>query len=181
MKKIAVSVFFLFLMIYQNCKKDPPGVEGKKLADQYCGNCHLRPEPNLLDKKQWQEYVLPRMGQFIGILPEDGKGIFYEKEFTEEILSAGWVMRKYPELNKGQFEKIVQYYVSNAPDELDYEKPDTLAGLSQLFNIRFPPFYFSPPSTLLVKIVEEGIICSDVHTNSIFKSNLEWNILDQTK
>ena len=40
---------------------------GKQLASKYCQNCHIFPEPNLLDKKTWLKSVLPNMGWRLGI------------------------------------------------------------------------------------------------------------------
>src|SRR3546814_14780306 len=40
---------------------------GEKLARDYCQRCHLFPDPSLLDKKTWNESVLPKMGWRLGI------------------------------------------------------------------------------------------------------------------
>ena len=41
--------------------------QGETLAKQYCASCHLFPEPQLLDKKTWQDGVLPNMAMRLGI------------------------------------------------------------------------------------------------------------------
>src|SRR5215475_15632869 len=44
---------------------------GEKLARQVCATCHLFPEPQVLDKKTWQEQVLPCMETLLGVSPPD--------------------------------------------------------------------------------------------------------------
>src|SRR5947208_11683008 len=40
---------------------------GEQLARQYCQNCHLFPEPDLLDKATWEKGALPLMSKWLGI------------------------------------------------------------------------------------------------------------------
>src|SRR3954462_3588527 len=44
---------------------------GETLARIYCASCHLFPEPDLLDKKTWNEQALPRMSIRLGLAPEE--------------------------------------------------------------------------------------------------------------
>jgi len=142
----------------------------------------MLPDPTLLDKKSWKEYILPRMGQFMGVLPEDdGKGLFYEKEYRSEIISSAWVMRSYPELDDKKWKKIVDYYIQMAPESLPPIKDEKEILISNLFKAQFAPFYFSPPSTLLVKFLSEGILASDAHTSTLYKTNQSWDIVEQQK
>jgi hypothetical protein len=41
--------------------------EGKVLAKQYCGSCHLQPLPEHLDKSTWISKVFPMMRKFMGM------------------------------------------------------------------------------------------------------------------
>src|SRR5438552_18514021 len=40
---------------------------GEQLARQYCQNCHLFPEPDLLDKVTWEKGALPLMSKWLGV------------------------------------------------------------------------------------------------------------------
>src|SRR2546423_1727873 len=42
---------------------------GEQLARQYCGSCHLFPEPNLLTKIEWTHHIMPSMAQWLGVEP----------------------------------------------------------------------------------------------------------------
>ena len=44
---------------------DQSRVEG--LIAIHCGSCHLVPRPEELTRDRWEDYVLPRMGYFLGI------------------------------------------------------------------------------------------------------------------
>ena len=46
---------------------DPLIAEGKQLAQQHCGACHLTPSPDLLDKETWVKHVLPAMAPNLGL------------------------------------------------------------------------------------------------------------------
>jgi len=41
-------------------------IDGESLAKVHCSTCHLYPEPDLLDKYTWSNFVLIRMGAFLG-------------------------------------------------------------------------------------------------------------------
>ena len=47
--------------------------KGEKLAKQYCGSCHIQPDPSLLNAKSWEKGVLPQMGPRLGIFAYNGE------------------------------------------------------------------------------------------------------------
>ena len=55
---------------------------GKQLALKYCQNCHIFPEPELLDKKMWLNSVLPNMGLRLGIR-EAGKNPYADMDVVD--------------------------------------------------------------------------------------------------
>ncbi|PZX60399.1 VCBS repeat protein [Algoriphagus ratkowskyi] len=103
-------------------KQPPPSLErlasmnlkldGEKLADVYCGSCHLKPEPELLDKKTWKNKVLPDMRKRMGLLlPEDfGQPLPEDMGFPKGVYSAT------PLIKVADWEKILTYYIVNSPD-----------------------------------------------------------------
>ncbi|MFC5411698.1 FG-GAP repeat domain-containing protein [Larkinella bovis] len=96
---------------------------GRQLAQQYCGNCHLFPEPHLLDKKTWLTGVLPNMALRLGLkLP----GQDTLKPLSPEEEQAIAELTIYPEtaqISVDEWEKIVSYYEISAPAEPLPQKP----------------------------------------------------------
>jgi hypothetical protein len=90
---------------------------GEELAKQYCSSCHLFPEPKLLDKKTWKENVLPNMGWRLGI-KQDGKHPLEEMNPDEAALVRKLqVYPSAPLIDVKDWNLIVEYYISKAPDE----------------------------------------------------------------
>jgi hypothetical protein len=90
---------------------------GEELAKQYCSSCHLFPEPKLLDKKTWKENVLPNMGWRLGI-KQDGKHPLEEMNPDEAVLVRKLqVYPSAPLIDVKDWNLIVEYYISKAPDE----------------------------------------------------------------
>jgi hypothetical protein len=63
--------------------------KGRLLAATHCGSCHLLPDPSLLNKKTWEEGVLPVMRRQVG-----------------------------PTLTSVQWQHIIDFYTGSAPDTL---------------------------------------------------------------
>ncbi len=135
---IAVGILITFLYA---CNTNPKSDE-EKLAISYCGGCHEMPSPNMLDKKTWKEGVLPKMALRLGIEQEPMMAL-YANLNTEEIV-AFTQANIYPEtpiLSKEDWDKIVKYYVDNAPEKL----PDS----SNKYPISSTLSLFTPKNTIL--------------------------------
>jgi FG-GAP-like repeat len=128
---------------------------GEALAKIYCSSCHLFPEPDLLDKRTWQNGVLPDMSYHLGMgdLMSLYSKIPYED--VQTVINSNTYPEK-PLLTKEDWQKIIDYYVQNAPQnpypQVDKAKP--LLGLKQ-FNIE--PILSSniSPMITMVKIRPE--------------------------
>jgi hypothetical protein len=94
------------------CDRSPRESDGEKLARTYCTACHSFPEPQLLDKKTWQEGVLPQMAPRVGV---SAKSLYEETSRNPymAVLAKG--------VSDDQWEKIVGYYREHAPDSLPYQ------------------------------------------------------------
>lgn len=95
-----------------------PDIEqkGEQLARRYCISCHTFPEPDLLDKKTWEEQALPSMGPHLGIFESDGET--YPLDGTE-----GLPENFYPEtavIEPEEWQTILDYYISQAPGQLTF-------------------------------------------------------------
>lgn len=93
----------------------PDNQSGAALAKIYCASCHLFPSPNLLDQATWKNKVLPNMAWRLGIrtgYPSPYK----EMDSSEAILVRGLnIYPNSPTISIVQWQKIFNYYVSNAP------------------------------------------------------------------
>ncbi|GAA3562021.1 VCBS repeat-containing protein [Snuella lapsa] len=110
-------------------------MSGEQLAKIYCKMCHLFPEPNLLDKETWVSGVLPNMALRLGIRANSVDP--YEGLLEEEV-SIIKPLGVYPEaslLSVEQWNKIVDYYVREAPSE-----PLGQKRTSAIANIGLPNF-----------------------------------------
>jgi hypothetical protein len=126
---------------------------GKRLALQYCGMCHLFPDPSLLDKKTWIDRVLPNMGLRLGI-NETGKD-----PYADLIPEEQSIMRKlnvYPNtplINKKDWDQIVKYFEQEAPEKpLPQKKHDPISNTCTLFLPKPISFDDKPlPKTTMLK------------------------------
>lgn len=86
--------------------------DGERLARTECAACHAFPEPNLLDKNTWQAGVLPRMAPRLGVSAQSLSEAMSRD--TNTVVLNGAVTQQ-------DWQKIVAYYVQNAPDSLPYQ------------------------------------------------------------
>jgi hypothetical protein len=105
--------------------------EDRELAEQYCGSCHLFPEPNLLDKKTWIEGVMPQMAIRMGLSMPDTNQLA-EGEY-QRVLSDGGLPTK-PLIGLREWKRIWRFYREHAPSKaLPQENRLPLAMDSNLF------------------------------------------------
>ncbi|HET9775549.1 MAG TPA: hypothetical protein VFP77_03160, partial [Gemmatimonadaceae bacterium] len=86
--------------------------DGERLARTECAACHAFPEPALLDKNTWQAGVLPRMAPRLGVTAQSLSEAMGRD--TNMVVLNGAVSQQ-------DWQKIVAYYVQNAPDSLPYQ------------------------------------------------------------
>jgi hypothetical protein len=70
MRKACIALAaFIALLVYINTscgdQKKAGIAEGERLARTHCASCHAFPDPSLLDKKTWDESVLPKMAELM--------------------------------------------------------------------------------------------------------------------
>ncbi|HMQ48506.1 MAG TPA: VCBS repeat-containing protein [Saprospiraceae bacterium] len=183
MKKRWIGVAGFIACFIWYCKSDPSAQQlpGEALSRQYCSSCHQYPEPNLLDKSTWQQYILPRMGYMMGIY--DGqfhRDSLIEKGAGGERVKAANVFPAQALLSETKWQAIVSYYLENAPDSLPHLDAVAPQPLS-LFKAQFPAYFLSPPSTTLVDAFEGGIYVGDAHSQSLYVFDQKLNLQQQAK
>jgi hypothetical protein len=108
----------------QNTGSAPSDLDGKALSQTYCASCHIYTGPEMLTQYTWKNFILPRMGAFMGIF-HDGTN-YYESlppEWVEpgiggKLVLEGNVYPDQPMLSHEDWEKIQSYYLENAPEQL---------------------------------------------------------------
>ena len=132
MRKIPIIFFLLATFVFYQCMEDKnkpsqqhtSKLTGEELAKTYCIACHQYPTPDLLDKKTWSEFVLIRMGAFMGIYQEGEKYVSklpqnsIEPGIGGQRIKAANVYPDKPLLTTEEWEKIIEFYITNAPAKL---------------------------------------------------------------
>ncbi len=141
MKKIT----FIFITItFLSCNKSPQnteqsysppqpsGLSGKELAELHCASCHAYPNPSLLDKKTWMEKLLPNMGARLGIQTKGYDPYKGMEQMDVMMIQAGEAYPEKPRIVQEDWDKIVKYYQTEAPEKLDLPKSnEKIEDLSQ--------------------------------------------------
>ncbi len=186
--RLLVSVLPLWAACRPAAKEDatrppvpPAALTGKALAARHCGGCHLVPEPALLDRESWQK-VLPRMGNQLGLYPDDSS-----RAVCREI--AALVKRHsgrdvYPEqaaLPAADWDRLTAYYLENAPaGPLPPDVPPVVHKQLPLFKVVDPGFRLPPPGTSLIRIdaAQQKIYLGDIHTRSLYTFDRRGRLLE---
>ncbi len=136
MAKFISFTFLIALLV--SCESDEAKEE--RLAQQYCGSCHLFPEPSLLPKEVWIESVLPNMAFRMGLVD-----LMDAKKFiaAEDLLTVVGTLPDNPMVSDEEWKSIVAYFEKKAPQELEpkntYEvKPLTIFKASSYVNTKEP-------------------------------------------
>ena len=156
-RKIATTwIVLIALLVGGACQSPAPPAahEGAALAQQHCSSCHAFPEPGLLDDASWQA-VLPYMGGRLGVYATHPRDSLIASIPSEGID----VSRFYPEtpaLTEEEWHSIVDYYLDEAPAELEAEPRTTplTVGLPG-FEVHEPEYRFRMPLTTVVDIQPE--------------------------
>lgn len=173
-------VFFLLFgllagsqVLYYGCNSEeysPNVKEGYELAKIYCASCHQFPEPALLNKTTWNKYVLPKMGEQLGI------SLFMDNYSIEDTGKAV--------LNLQQWYNILRYYNALAPDSpLKREQSPVIKKQTTQFTVSPLHVGIKEPSTTLVTIdtAHQRILFGDGGNEMLFTVAADLKILDSAK
>lgn len=106
----------LIVVIFCFSCQQTPEEKGEALAKQNCGSCHKFPDPSLLDKKTWNEGVLPEMAYRLGI----GNRFELLTKIPDEQYQSAMRLDIYPEtpkISQEDWDLIVAYYTAKAPEK----------------------------------------------------------------
>ena len=108
---LIVLVFAAGMTVMISCHQNTPAhndvADGKALVRKYCASCHQVPDPALIDRQSWVQGVLPAMAKRLGVQSYMGE------YFTDDHAAVNIV----------EWQKIVTYYETTAPRNLEIPKP----------------------------------------------------------
>ncbi len=142
---------------------ESPRQKEERLAKRYCSSCHVFPDPSLLDRKTWEQHVLPQMAFRMGL--PDMNMLMRLNEADRSIVMSSLPGK--PMVTVEEWEAIKHYYANLAPDSL-LPTPPPLAEALTLFDtvtIKLPSG--SVPTVTVVK--------ADTINHMIFAGNrMSW-------
>jgi hypothetical protein len=94
----------------------PTHKSGQELAALHCASCHLKPTPELLDKATWANSVLPEMAYYLGMKALQDKFFKMNPDEIAAAVACG-LYPPGPVLVQEDWQKIVDYYTTNAPEK----------------------------------------------------------------
>lgn len=86
-------------------------LNGEQLANAYCSTCHLKPNPDLLDKVTWENKVLPDMRKRMGLYLAEDIGA----PLAEDLGIPKGIYSEFPLIKNEDWDKLKEYYLENAP------------------------------------------------------------------
>ncbi|NVJ84788.1 MAG: VCBS repeat-containing protein [Algoriphagus sp.] len=130
--------------LYQLSQMDL-NLDGEKLAELYCANCHIKPNPDILDKETWEKKVLPDMRMRMGLYLAEDFGVTLP---SDNGVPKG-IYSDIPLIKRDDWEKLKNYYLEFAPDTPlpQEEKLTPQLGIPN-FNVEIPEFDFLYPDLI---------------------------------
>jgi FG-GAP-like repeat len=157
---------FVSLLFTLSCNKQS---EGEKLAQTYCGSCHVFPAPSLLDKSTWKNNILPVMAKQLGLQIVNGEA------YPDIQKSDNGKFESVASITPEDWKKIVEFYQENAPEKLPTQAREPISAITDLFLVKaisIPKSSF--PSVTYIKIDagnQQIYVASDALL-SVFDKNL---------
>lgn len=143
----------------------PTSLSGKVLAETHCARCHALVEPSALHKASWRDDVLPSMGHRMGIFKGDHQpDSLFARGLAGDIVRKANIYPEQPILAREDWDKIVAYYVENAPETIPTPIRDQkISNKLKHFVYREVAYSHRPAMTSMVKILpdQRGIVFSD--------------------
>jgi hypothetical protein len=188
---LIISIFLWissFLVGIPNAELEPqpdastqPDTSARYIAEKYCSSCHLFPDPSLLDQKTWLRNVLPNMAFRLGINSIYNNPYIDLEEEEKDLVKNTGVYPENPIISDQDWQKIVQYYAINAPEEIIplTQNQDFFYDFS-LFEGKYLGFGNEkiPKTTLISQEPHNGNIIIGDANNELFIINKELELVN---
>lgn len=181
------TILYIFVVIFMAtiflfCKNDITSKSDAALAKTYCSTCHLFPQPDILDQKTWEEYILPRMGAMMG---HYSKGLERDSLLgegaTRQLLLEANIYPEHPTIRQKEWKRIQDFYLSQAPEKLIADSIQQIIKISSLFKVNYPDLFLSPPSSTFVALDSNKIIVADANKQVLLETDSVFSIKKQAK
>ena len=156
-------------------------LSGKELADLYCQACHIKPDPELLDKTTWKNLVLPDMRRRLGLITAEDFGA----KIGEDNDAPPGIYSQTALITQADWDKIQEFYLNLAPESLKSIPMDkNLKENKGVFTVRKPNFHNKRQSlTTLIRYhpIEKLLYLGD-RPNTLFRVDpIKMKIQDSIK
>ena len=127
---------------------------GEQLAARYCQSCHLLPDPALLDRASWEQWVLPRMARRLGLrgVGDPAAAEPLEGGVGRRIVRAAGVYPDSALISRAEWERLAAYYLREAPKALPAGDSAAAAVGLRGFRVRVPDYRLTSPMVTLVHV-----------------------------
>ena len=162
--------------VYNNTNED----QGEMLAQMYCATCHQYPEPSLLDKNTWKEFILPRMGYMYGIYKDSTeREALFEQNEGGEIVRQRNLFPKRQRMHDTIWEAITNFYLKKAPESITPPKNKNITKDLAQFKPIFPQQKVPMPSSTFVDFSDRGTLyLGDAATKSFSEFSTDLQLLN---
>ncbi len=143
---------------------------GEKIAKINCGRCHVFPEPDLLTKQIWKDRVLPEMAYYAGFKPLSEKMFATNEKDFFGLINCGYFSESRL-LTIKDWEKIVDFYISNAPESLAEVKIVNYNYQKNLDYIKSIPKKDQLPFISMVKFENDTLYYAKANNNMLIMAN----------
>ena len=147
--KVLFGVLFFSFLFFQCGEKSPNSeTDIPRSVKQYCGSCHIVPEPQSLTKEVWANSIIPKMSQFYIWNPKSkhtyANTSFYSKQGNIPMDDENW-------------DEIVDYYLTFG---LDNEHIDSLKNwpIQTFFDEVIVDFEDEYPSEVTAALIQNDKI-----------------------
>ncbi len=153
-----------------------PEEKAASVAKKYCGSCHAFPDPSLLDKKTWEEGVLPQMAFRMG----------YNLDLLWQVSEADvkGVLKSIPEnpmVTEEEWNTIRKYYATNAPDSMIIPAVAKPAELTQFTVEEYSlPSSFPCVTNITVDSARNKFLIA-TRQSMLYRVNASFKVEDSTK
>lgn len=119
-------------------------LKGEQLAHLYCQLCHQFPEPDMLSKEVWEKKVLPQMGLRLGL--NTARNPYHDLSMYDAyIVAEANIFPKEKKITEEKWQKLVAYYIKNAPDSMPDSTQNNTAALTS-FQVKPLKLQFDVPA-----------------------------------
>jgi hypothetical protein len=151
---------------------------GKELANIYCASCHVFAEPQFLPKDIWLNNVLPKMGHRLGhgdYLPEM---LALPSDEMMKIMASG-IYPDGPLIAKEDWEKIIKYYIDNAPEKLVENKKNKT---TELIGFEIKNLKINDKEIVMTQYdsLQNNFYVGTANPNKTYKLNTKGGLIDST-